>query len=180
MLDKKSHFNMSFEARNEYLKVLVKKLGYFSKSKKEKSQLLDDYCKITGLNRNYVIRKINSGSYLKSTISNRGRKIKYDEEVVSNLIKIWKMLHYPCGKKLEKILRDESENLIIFKALNVSLKIQKKLKEISSSTIDMKLREVKRKMKYKYKTTSRSIKEKTPKKFKEENGGRKNSSPLNC
>jgi len=89
------------------------------------------------------------------------------------------MLHYPCGKKLEKILRDESENLIIFKALNVSLKIQKKLKEISSSTIDMKLREVKRKMKYKYKTTSRGIKEKTPKKFKEENGGRKNLPPFN-
>ena len=110
MLDKKSHFNMSFEARNEYLKVLVKKLGYFSKSKKEKSQLLDDYCKITGLNRNYVIRKINSGSYLKSTISNRGRKIKYDEEVVSNLIKIWKMLHYPCLLYTSPSPRDAHES----------------------------------------------------------------------
>ncbi len=44
---------MDMYSKNQYLKALVEKRGYFLRSKKEKSRLLDEYCQITGLNRNY-------------------------------------------------------------------------------------------------------------------------------
>ena len=49
---------MNMNARNQYLSVLRK--DYLqAKSKKEKTLLLNEYCKNTHLNRKYVIRKIN-------------------------------------------------------------------------------------------------------------------------
>jgi len=50
---------MNMDARNQYLKVLQERY-FMAKSKKEKSTILDEYCKNTGQNRKYVIRKINS------------------------------------------------------------------------------------------------------------------------
>ena len=48
---------MDMHSRNEYLNVL--KENYFkAKTKKEKSQLLDEYCRNTGQSRKDVIRKI--------------------------------------------------------------------------------------------------------------------------
>jgi hypothetical protein len=48
---------MDMHSRNEYLKVLRER--YFkAKTKKEKSQVLDEYCSNIGQSRKYVIRKI--------------------------------------------------------------------------------------------------------------------------
>jgi hypothetical protein len=65
---------MNMYSKNQYLKALVEKRGYLLKSKKEKSKLLDEYCKTTGQNRNYVIRKIRTGTYLKLNFGKRKRK----------------------------------------------------------------------------------------------------------
>lgn len=46
-------------ARNQYLRVLQRKY-LMAKSRKEKSLILDEYCKNTHQNRKYVIRKIRS------------------------------------------------------------------------------------------------------------------------
>ena len=47
-------------SRNEYLKVLRERY-LKAKTKKEKSQILDEYCRNTGQARKYVIRKIHPG-----------------------------------------------------------------------------------------------------------------------
>ena len=50
---------MDMNARNQYLKVLQNKY-FMAKCRKEKSLILDEYCKNTHQNRKYVIRKIRS------------------------------------------------------------------------------------------------------------------------
>ena len=63
-------------ARNQYLKVLQKKY-LMAKSRKEKSLILDEYCKNTHQNRKYIIRKIRSSI---SLVPKRrgGKEVIYD------------------------------------------------------------------------------------------------------
>ena len=133
---------MDMRSKSQYLKALIEKRGYLLKSKKEKSKLLDEYCQTTGLKRKYVIRKIRSGQYLKENLNQRKRKIKYDGYLKDALVKIWRILDYPCGQRLEPLLKntDIIERLRNFEELNCSNEISQKLKEITSSTIDLKLR----------------------------------------
>jgi len=50
---------MNMDAKNQYLTILQEK--YFkAKSKKEKSSILNEYCRNTHQNRKYVIGRINS------------------------------------------------------------------------------------------------------------------------
>jgi hypothetical protein len=135
---------MNQECKNQYLKAIIEKRNYFSKTREEKSMLLDEYCKTTGLNRNYVIRKIQNKSYLK-LIKSRNKKEKYDEEFKKALIQIWNLTGCPCGQKLEKILKNDLGKLIMINQLEISADSIQKLKQISSSTIDLKLREEKKK-----------------------------------
>ena len=131
---------MDMYSKNQYLKALIEKRGYLLKSKKEKSRLLDEYCKTTGQNRNYVIRKIRSGAYLKSNFGKRKRKVKYDGYVKEALVKLWRIFDYPCGQRLESILKDGLANrLKELKEINCSEEVLKKLREISGKTIDRKL-----------------------------------------
>jgi hypothetical protein len=59
---------MDMHSRNEYLKVLRE--SYFKvKARKEKTQLLDEYCRNTGQVRKYIIRKIHSQNSLPSKAS---------------------------------------------------------------------------------------------------------------
>ena len=141
MNDLKCNF-MDLNFRNKLLKILVEKKGYHSKSKKEKSKLLDEYCSLTGQNRSYVIRKIHNKGYLK--LLKRKRKPKYDQEVIDTLAQLWEKFGFPCGKKLEILLKREVDKLRKTGELKCSDEIAQKLKEITSSTIDLKLRKKKR------------------------------------
>ena len=128
-------------SKNQYLKALVEKRGYLLKSKKEKSRLLDEYCRTTGQNRNYVIRKIRTGAYLKSSFGKRKRKEYYDGYVRDALVKLWRIFDYPCGQRLESLLKDGlAERLKELKEIDCSEEVLKKLKKISGKTIDRKLR----------------------------------------
>jgi hypothetical protein len=132
---------MDMQSRNQYLKALIEKRGYHLISKKEKSKLLDEYCQTTGQNRNYVIRKIRSGVYLRSHFGKRRREEYYDGEVKEVLVKIWKIFDYPCGQRLEPLLKAGLvEKLRELKEIDCSDGVLKKLKEISAKTIDRKLR----------------------------------------
>ncbi|MGB9609309.1 MAG: hypothetical protein ACPL3E_02950 [Minisyncoccia bacterium] len=47
---------MNFEAINQYIETLRER--YFKENKKEKGQILDEYCRNTGKEKKYVIKKI--------------------------------------------------------------------------------------------------------------------------
>ena len=132
--------SMNMLSKNQYLKALIEQRGYLIKSKKEKTKLLDEFCKTTGQNRNYVIRKIRNGSYLKVGQKERKRKVKYGGSIKTALIVCWRLFDYPCGQRLEPLLKTEVDRLRTLGELKCSDKTAQKLKEITSSTIDLKLR----------------------------------------
>jgi hypothetical protein len=128
---------MDMHSRNEYLQVLRERY-IKAKNKKEKSQILDEYCGNTGQVRKYVIRRIQARVDLST--SKKKRTSIYDGEVTAALAKIWGIFDYPCGQRLKPILAAELERLIQFGEIVISEEVLLKLKSISSATIDRKLK----------------------------------------
>ncbi|MBI4272525.1 hypothetical protein HY621_01595 [Candidatus Uhrbacteria bacterium] len=101
------------KVRNQYLHTLItKQRGYHLKPRKEKSAILDEYCRVTGQNRHAVSAKIRSGSYvqamkLESGEERRTRSSPYDAQTTAYLIKLWKIFDHPCGQRLAPIIRRE-------------------------------------------------------------------------
>lgn len=131
---------MDMQSKNQYLKALIEERGYLLKSKKEKSKLLDEYCNTTAQNRDYVIRKIRNGDYLKVGKIKKKRKARYGGSVKAALVVCWRIFDYPCGQRLELLLKTEVGRLRKLDELECSDETAQKLKEITSSTIDIKLR----------------------------------------
>lgn len=152
---------MDMTSKNQYLNALLcKRGGYHLKSKKEKSKLLDEYCKTTGHNRKYVISKIRSGSYIENRDKTKGRKTRrkrkshYDTYVTVSLITCWKIFDYPCGQRLAPLLLSEVNRLRRLNELRCSDEVARKLHTIAPCTIDVKLKREKellhKKRKYRY------------------------------
>ena len=125
-------------SRNQYLKVLRERY-LKAKAKKEKTQILDEYCRNTGQARKYVIRKIQSEVDLKPK-QRKKRKQTYDGQVTAALAKVWEIFDCPCGQRLKPILEVELGRLRELGELKVSDEVALKLKTISSGTIDRKLK----------------------------------------
>jgi len=88
---------MDVRSRNEYLKG-IKESYLKTRNMKEKTQLLDEYCRSTGQARKYVIWKIHR-AVLKPGQRKKGKEI-YDNQVKAALAKIWETSDYPCGQRL--------------------------------------------------------------------------------
>ena len=124
-------------SRNEYLKVIQE--SYFkAKTRKEKTQLLDEYCRNTEQSRKYVIWKIHR-AILKPK-QRKKRKEIYDGQVTAALAKIWEIFDYPCGQRLKPLLETEVERLRELGEIKISDAVDLKLKTMSSATIDRKLK----------------------------------------
>jgi len=132
MMDMYSRNQYLKEIRSEYLK---------TKSKKEKGKLLDEAEKRTGLNRKYLIEKLKPKSNLdKDRSQRRRRKEYYDSYVREALVQVWRIFDYPCGQRLEPLLKTEVDRLRRLGELRCSDEVAEKLKEISFRTIDEKLK----------------------------------------
>ena len=129
---------MDMHAREEYLKV-IRERYWKARSKKERTQILDEYCVNTGQARKYVIRKmkLRASSSLKMR---KKRKEIYDGEVKASLAKVWEIFDYPCGQRLKPLLEREVDRLREFGELRISEEATSKLKRMSSATIDRKLK----------------------------------------
>lgn len=127
---------MDLTMRNEYLKTIRPR--YLKASKEGKTRILDEYCHNTGQNRKYVIRKLSPKENL-ILKRRKGRKMIYDPRVIVELIKIWEILDYPCGQRLESVLPEMMEKLNQWGELNTAPDVCQKLKTIKSATIDRRL-----------------------------------------
>jgi len=132
--------SMNMSSRNQYLTALLERRGYHLLSKKEKTALLDEYCQTTGQNRSYVIRKIRQGRYRTESFGKRKRRAYYDGAVRAALVTVWRLFDYPCGQRLESILRSEVDRLRTLRELRCTDTVAVKLKQIDASTIDRKLK----------------------------------------
>jgi hypothetical protein len=146
---------LDMKSRNQLLEQLIRKYGgYHLKSKRAKSVLLNEYCRLTTQNRKYVIRKLRSGSwvyqeYRKKQKKRRIRRVFYDNNVKMTLIKCWNIFDQSCGQRLASSLRETLDTLIKCHELTASSETVIKLKKISPRTIDYLLRSHKEKEKQK-------------------------------
>lgn len=129
---------MDMHSSNQYLKALQQR--YFeARSKREKSSILDEYCRNTHQNRKYIISKINSSLSSKPE-KRKKRKQIYDGYVKAALAKVWEIFDYPCGQRLAPLLKTEVDRLRQLEEIFVLNEVAEKLEKISPATIDRKLK----------------------------------------
>lgn len=126
---------MDIKAKQQYMDTLRKR--YLKGNKKEKGEILDEYCRNTGQERKYVIKKFRYKVMLKET--RKKRKEYYDGFFKTALVVMWKIFDYPCGQRLQSLLEDETEKMRNLGELVCSESVAEKLRKITSSTIDKKL-----------------------------------------
>jgi hypothetical protein len=148
--------------------VREKAVRYRKAGKKEKTAILDEVVELTGYNRCYGSqllsgdgRRLRVGS--KTTIvgdatkktSRHKRDAFYDRDVLEALKKIWMILDYICGKRLQPALKDVLEQLERNGEVQVTSEVRKKLLGISAATIDRLLAEERKKLMLKGRSRTR-------------------------
>jgi len=131
---------MTIMSKKELIKAT--KTRYLKASRKDKSKILDEFCDNTGYNRNYAIRILQAG-YDNNRVADRGRKnrkSKYDNKTILATMKIWELLDYPCGQRLQPMLEPMVKCLTAHSELNLNENTIKQLKTISAKTLDRKLK----------------------------------------
>lgn len=114
---------------------------YKQASTRKKSHLLDELCDLTGMNRKYLIRKLNQKPQRKK--KRRGAKPIYEVAVYQPILKvIWLAGDQLCSKKLKAVL---PEWLPFFESEKGKLNadVHKKLLAMSPATIDRILKPLK-------------------------------------
>jgi len=129
-------------------------LKYQSVSKKVKSKILNEYVKLTNYRRDYayfLLKNWNRKVYLNNgrvviigdfmnKRSKSVRKRKYCDETFNIIYKFWKLLNYPCGKRLKSQLLELLSKAMEFDEIRVNERVSDNLKSISASTIDRLLK----------------------------------------
>lgn len=129
---------MNKEAREQYMQTLRER--YLKGSKKEKTNILNEYCRNTGQDRKYSIKKFLYKIKLKKPEDRKKKKEIYDNSVKTTLAKIWEIFDYPCGQRLKPLIKDELEKLRNFGEISCSDIVSEKLSKIGTATIDRKLK----------------------------------------
>ena len=130
---------------------------YRNGSKKVKQQILNEFCETTGYCRGYarfVLRNHGRQIWLrgKRVIVGDARKRRqrqkpryYNEAIVQELVKLWELLNYSCGKRLVAIMPELIAKLEQFGELRLSPSTKEKLLRISATTVDRLLQPERRK-----------------------------------
>ncbi len=132
-------------------KELVKatKPRYLKADKKSKGKILDEFCSNTGFNRKYAITTLSAG-YEYDRVEKYGRqsrKVVYGSELMLPVIKIWELLEYPCGVRLQPALALTAKAMMRYGELIINQKVAEQLDQISAKTLDRRLgkeREIRR------------------------------------
>lgn len=143
------------QSKNQYLKELREEY-LKTKSKKRRSELLNEAEKRTRLNRKYLTQKLKPKSNLDKIPGHRKKRKKYyDNSITLGLAQMWRIFDRPCGQRLAPLLKSEIERMRNLGELFCSNEVADKLKKISFRTIDEALKHTKeverQKQKYKKK-----------------------------
>ena len=130
---------------------------YQQATKKEKRQMLDEFCRTTDYNRCYARLVLRNHGRRVSVSAERlvvgdaqqrqqRRKPKvYGTKVTQALMQIWLLLDYLCGKRLVAILPEIVDRLEQFGELRLEPETRQKLLQLSASTADRILQPERRK-----------------------------------
>lgn len=130
---------------------------YRNGSKKVKRQILDEFCQTTGYSRGYarfILRShgrqvwVGGKKVVVGDVHKRQQRVRpkyYDEQVLQELLKLWQLLNYVCGKRLVAIMPELIAKLEQFGELRLATITKEKLLQISAATVDRLLQPERRK-----------------------------------
>jgi len=166
--------------RDEILRSMAE--SYRKASKNEKGQMLDHIVNVAGYNRDYASHRL---LLFGKKISLRGaggrrvvleaernrparrtqRRHVYGPEVEKELAKLWRLMDFPCGKRLAAMLPWLVPKLEYHGELSLDPETREKLLSVSAATIDRMLEQRKKRMRLKERTTTKPgtlLKQKIP------------------
>jgi hypothetical protein len=128
--------SMNIKERRKYLAIMWPR--YRTAEKREKSKLLDEMERVTGLHRKSLIRVIKGRLSRKKRERERGKEYGIAEEDV--IRKISRSLDYPCAERLQPNLVWMTEQLVKHGEITVKPGTMEKLERISISTLKRMLK----------------------------------------
>ena len=98
---------MSPQSKKEYLKSIVHR--YKKANRKDKKNILDEFCNVCGYHRKYAIKLLNNTfarvNPKPKKQKKKGRRSVYNKKTIINALKeIWKASNFPCSKILKAII----------------------------------------------------------------------------
>jgi len=143
------------KARQEVTKATAGQ--YRGASKKEKSKILDQFIATTGYSRWYARlvlrhegRRVQTDKQTivvveRKSRTRRKRARRYDEQVQTALVRLWRIMDYICGKRLQPMLPELLTVLERHNEFRCDRETRAKLLRISAASIDRLLRTERRK-----------------------------------
>jgi hypothetical protein len=114
---------------------------YRKASKQEKARILDEFVSLTGYHRKHAIRVLGSNGKHSTVERPVGKRI-YDEAVKEALIVLWEASDRICGKRLKAVLPVFVNAMECNGHLDLDPGVRSRLLEMSASTIDRLLAQV--------------------------------------
>jgi hypothetical protein len=139
---------MGLTMREKRSVAALKAAGYRQARKQEKTKRLDELVELTHYTRRRARRLLsqhgkklwlNPKTKVVGDVNKRGQRTRpriYDDAVLAVLIKIWKMMDYICGKRLQPALAEIVTVLERHNELSCPRATRAKLLKISAATID--------------------------------------------
>jgi hypothetical protein len=125
---------MDTSSKQQYMETL--QTEYSTGTKKEKTKILDEYCKRTGEERKYATKKLRGKVRTKKPHERKKRPKTYQGDTVATLTELWTLFDRPCGQRIVPLLRSEVDRLRSFTEITCSDTVAEQLKTMSSATID--------------------------------------------
>lgn len=121
--------------------LLEVKKRYLQADYKAKIEILNEFCKNTGYHRKRAIRILAVGYARVSVDRRKKRRLAYGSNLFQLIIKIWELLEYPCGKRLQPQLLPMAESLERNREITpLQLHTKQQLSAISAKTLDRRLK----------------------------------------
>ena len=162
---------MNMRTRKEVSKAVA--IRYRNETRKGKKSILDEFCKITGYNRDYATsllraKAINSSGKKrkpKQSSYGTGRPPQYTDQTLHILIKLWNLFDRLCAKRLAVFIKTALPSLRLDPFLGISPDQELLLMAISPATIDRMIKPIRAKLKirgHSYTRPSGGLKESIP------------------
>ena len=124
---------MGLDSRIEYLWTM--KVRYRAAGRSEKTRLLDEMEKMTGLHRKYLIARMNGPGPKRKKPRSRERGRTYGKEVAEALYFVADTLDWICAERLKPVLCSTAVHLAKFDEMQVTERLLEQLATISVSTV---------------------------------------------
>jgi transposase InsO family protein len=128
---------LGIKAKWEYFRVVYER--YRKSERAGKKVMLDEFCRNTGYNRKYAIRRLNGAPPGKERgrRARRARRVSYGHQALSILAAVWEAAGYPWSVRLKALLPDWLP--WIRQHYRPSAAVEKQLLGISARQIDRRL-----------------------------------------